>query len=50
MFNLLTKSVNFRNAGDLQKYNRENADFVASSKFTYLENLYVYGIKYRAGL
>ena len=36
------KSTNFRRAGDTQKYNHKNAEFVASSKFIYLENLYVY--------
>ena len=36
---------NFRRAGecgDLRKYNRKNAEFMTSLKFTYLENLYIY--------
>ena len=37
------KSANFRRAGDAQKYNGENAEFMASSIFAYLENLYVHG-------
>ena len=36
---------NFLRAGDPRKYNRENAGFLTSSKFTYLENLCVYGIE-----
>ena len=38
-----TKSANFLRVGDPQKYNHENPGFVTSSKFTCLENLYVYG-------
>ena len=35
----LTKYTNF---GDPLKLNRKNIEFVATSKFTYLKNLYVY--------
>ena len=34
------KSANFEG---LAKYSCKNSEFVTSSKFTYLENLYVYG-------
>ena len=34
---MFTKSANFWRDGDPQKYNCEYAEFVASSKFTYLE-------------
>lgn len=36
------KSENFQSAGDPWNYNCVNAILVTSSKFTYLENLYVY--------
>ena len=41
---MLTKSVNFLRSDYLWKYNQEYAEIVTSSKFTYLENLYIYGI------
>ena len=33
------KSAKFQRADGPQKYNHENAEFVASLEFTYLENL-----------
>ena len=37
-----TQSTNTKSC-DPRKYNRKNAEFVASAKYTFLENLYEYG-------
>ena len=41
---MITKSRKILRVGNPRKYNRENNEFVTSSKLTYLENLYVYSM------